>query len=288
MQATRGARPIKNSVIQGWYDTHEYQDISLTEYATVWRNWLEFSETKSITGLDKFAHADYTQGTSQTFDQFVIKHSKDRTITALVGEFQYHQCLGKHINFQSMQYFHADQLHGPGLTALIISAPFSDFGVLHPDFNQIMDICTRMDVPVCLDLAYWGISKNVHLDLDRYPCIQEVTCSLSKPFFTLENHRVGIRFTRKYCDDGISMLNEVNMQNKHSMSLGVHYMKNFGPDWNWNTYAQKYEQACDELDLVYTDTVIFGLGRYPMYSEFNRGITHNNRVCISQYLGDTQ
>ena len=46
-----------------------------------------------------------------------------------------------------------------------------------------------------------------------YPCITDVTCSLSKPFFTLENHRVGIRWTRDYVDDGVSMLNEVSMQN---------------------------------------------------------------------------
>jgi hypothetical protein len=195
MKATRGARPIKNSEIQRWYDAHEYHDISLTEYATVWKNWLEFSDKKSIKGLDKFAHADYTQGTSQTFDQFVIRHAKDRQITVLDGEFQYHQCLGKHLNyFQDIQYFHADKVYGRGLTALIISAPFSDMGVVHPDFDNIMETCTRLDVPVCLDLAYWGIAKNIHIDLDQYPCIQEVTCSLSKPFFTLENHRVGIRW----------------------------------------------------------------------------------------------
>jgi hypothetical protein len=156
---------------------------------------------------------------------------------------------------------------------------------MHPEFNDILNICAINDIPVCVDLAYWGISKNIHLDLS-YPAIQEITCSLSKSFYALENHRVGIRFTTTYADDGISMLNEVNMQNNHSMSLGVHFMKSFSPDWNWETYQDKYEHVCEERNLVYTDTVIFGLGGEE-YQQFNRGVPGNNRVCISEYLGDT-
>jgi hypothetical protein len=109
---------------------------------------------------------------------------------------------------------------------------------------------------------------------------------LSKPFYTLENHRVGIRFTRDYVDDGISMLNEVNMQNKYSMALGVHYMKQFGPDWNWETYQTRYNEVCDQYNLHPTDTVIFGLGDEVRHSEFNRGVPGNYRVCISEYLNN--
>ena len=72
-----------------------------------------------------------------------------------------------------------------------------------------------------------GYCKNIHIDLNQFPAIKEVTCSLSKPFYTLENHRVGVRFTKDYVDDGVSMLNEVKMQNNYSMALGVKYMKNF-------------------------------------------------------------
>ena len=149
-----------------------------------------------------------------------------------------------------------------------------------------MSICMDFDIPVCLDLAYWGISKNVHIDLDMYTCIKEVTCSLSKPFFTLENHRVGIRFTRDYVDDGITMLNDVNMQNKYSMSLAKHYMEHYTPDWNWETYANKYQEVCHNLDLVWTDTIIFGLGDEERHKEFSRGVNGNYRVCISNHLGD--
>ena len=286
MKLTRGARPIKNQTVLDWYNKHEYQDISLEDYTNVWRNWLEFSDLNSITGLDQFTFAHYTQGTSQTFDNFAVRHAKNRCLIALQGEFQYHACLGKHIEFKALHHIHPDLMYGKNMHALIISAPFSEYGCMHPEFETTMDICNQFDIPVCLDLAYWGIGKHIHIDLDSFPCIKEVTCSLSKPFYTLENHRVGVRFAREDFDDGITMLNDVDMQNKHSMSLGVHFMKNFTPDWNWITHKENYEKICDEQDLVYTDTVIFGLGTDEQHEKFNRGIKNNHRVCISEFLGD--
>ena len=291
MTAVRGARPIRNKELSDFHFHLDKNDIaipSVGKYSTVWREWLNFSNNKSLKGLESFTHADYTQGTSQTFDNFILRHSKDREIIVLEGDFQYHACLGKHVEFKYIEYPHhlEGTLKGPGLHALLISAPFSDFGCIHPDFEYIMKICDVHDIPVCLDLAYWGIAKNIHIDLDKFPAIKEVTCSLSKPFFTLENHRVGIRFTKDYVDDGISMLNEVKMANNYSMALGVEYMRNFSPDYNWDKYRKPYEKLCRDLDLVYSDSVIFALGDAERHEEFNRGVEGNYRVCISEWLGD--
>lgn len=289
MKAVRGARPIRCKEVADHYSKHVYRELSLLEYTECWREWLQYSDHKTITGLDDFAHADYTAGTSQTFDHFVLKHS-DKNILVLRGDFQYHACISKFNQFTYVDYDNIEDLHasitGNNLHALIISAPFSDLGKVHPQFDSIMSVCEARQIPVCLDLAYWGISKNVHLNLSRYNCIQEVTASLSKPFFALENHRVGVRFTREYTDDGISMQNEVGMQNKHSMSLGVHFMQGFSPDWNWSTFADRYAEECHTQGLEETDTVIFGLGDAKRHSEYNRGIPHNYRVCISEFLGD--
>ena len=289
MPAVRGARPIRNKEI---FDFHQnlnnLKTPTLEEYSHIWKEWINYSDTKSLKGLDNFKHADYTQGTSQTFDNFILKHSFNRQIIVLQGDFQYHACLGKHVDFKYIDYPHhlESVLQGPDLHALIISAPFSDFGCIHPEFEYIMNVCEQYNIPVCLDLAYWGISKHVHINLDKYPAIHEVTCSLSKPFYTLENHRIGVRFTKEYCDDGISMLNEVKMANNYSMALGIEYMKNFSPDYNWNKYRSQYEDVCHNNDLVWTDTVIFGLGDDVRHKDFNRGVSGNYRVCISEFLGD--
>lgn len=291
MQPVRGARPIKSKLVADRYNTHVYRDVPLKEYTDCWREWMQYSDLKTITGLEDFEYADYTAGTSQTFDHFALKHS-DKIITVLRGDFQYHACVSKVNQFQYIEYDRVEHFYnsiaGNNLHALVISAPFSDTGMLHPLFENIMNTCDSVQIPVCLDLAYWGISRNVHLDLSKYQCITEVTCSLSKPFFTLENHRVGVRFTREYADDGISMLNEVGMQNKHSMSLGMHYMSGFDPDWCWNEYADRYSRICHSQGLDETDTVIFGLGSAERHSEYNRGNPGIFRVCVSEFLGDIQ
>jgi len=54
----------------------------------------------------------------------------------------------------------------------------------------------------------------------------------------------------------------------------------------WNKYKSIYEDVCNDNDLVYTDTVIFGSGDEVRHSEHNRGVSGNYRVCISGWLGD--
>jgi len=279
---TKSPRPIASRIIDQHYGLHRFQHTTLDVYTSLWRSWMSTSQHKSIEGLDRFAHADFVQGTTQTFDQFVLRHAKTRTIVCFAGDFQYHACVAKHCDFAKLLH-HQDLAAGQ---ALIISLPFSALARQHPDFETILDRCDELEIPVCLDLAYWGIAKNVSVDLDAHPCVSEITCSLSKPFFTLQNHRIGVRFSRQYLDDGISMLNEVGVQNHHSMSLGMHYMQQFSCDWNWQQYQEKYSRVCHDLDLDTTDTVIFGTSHDPKYQEFNRGIQGHNRIGISLLLQD--
>jgi hypothetical protein len=283
MEFKKGARPIESSAVKDHYTLHQYKKPSLEKYASTWKSWLVNSDEKSLAGLDDFSNIDYTQGTSQTFDQFVIRYAKQKEIAAFVGDFQYHACITKNLNFKWIKS--VDELATGH--ALIISMPFSDLGTAHPDFDNILKKCNSLNIPVCLDLAYWGIAKNIFLDLKLYPCVTEVTASLSKAFYTLENHRVGVRFSRQYLDDGISMLNEVQMQNFFSMSLGIHYMEKFSCDWNWQNYKEKYQTICQSHCLNTTDVIIFGTSAHNKYSYLNRGIPENNRICISPLLKDT-
>jgi len=275
MTQQRGARPIESRSIAQWLLKYSHKKVDLAEYASTWKQWLQNTNNKILTGIEDFAYSDYTQGTSQTFDHFLLRNHK-REITIFPGEFQYHQCTGRHLKF-------SDKINHN--SAVIISVPFSDFGKVHPFLFDTLQKCNQFDVPVCLDLAYWGISKNIELHLEEFPCVTDVTSSLSKPFFTLEQHRVGIRFCREYANDGISMINEVGMHNSYSVGLGTHYMNQFSCDYMWETYGDSYYATCSDLNLQFTDTVIFGLGGEE-YHEYNRGVPGNNRVCISNNLGD--
>jgi hypothetical protein len=231
-----GARPIETQAVHDHYLNYQFAKPTVESYTQSWYQWLTNSDTKTLLGLEQFSHRDYTCGTSHAFDHFVLRHSRQRQIVVFAGDFQYHACISKQLDFAYVSS--VDKLRGD--LALIISVPFSDLGTTHPEFDQILSKCDQLSIPVCLDLAYWGIAKNVFLDLNQHQCVQEITASLSKPFYTLENHRIGVRFSRHYLDDGISMLNEVHMPNFYSMGLGMHFMHKFSCDWNWQHHGNNY------------------------------------------------
>jgi hypothetical protein len=278
---TKASRPIALYTVKLHYESIKFiqSDVTFNQYADCWRAWLENCELKTLTGLDGFAHQDFTQGTSQAFDMFVLRHIAHRTIVTVRGDFQYHKCLGKYGNFITVD----SELSLNQDMAVIISYPFSGTGDAYI-VKRVLAKCNELKIPVLLDLAYWGISKNLDINLNDYPCITEVASSLSKPFFNLETHRVGIRFSREYLDDGVSMQNEVGMQNKLSMSLGVSYMNKFDADWSWNTLGSRYSKLCHDNNLTGTDCIIFAHGG-EAYADHNRG-PGVNRVCVSGLLAD--
>jgi hypothetical protein len=83
------------------------------------------------------------------------------------------------------------------------------------------------------------------------------------------------------------MINEVGMQNIYSMSLGVHYMQQFDCDWVSLRFKTAQQRTCAALGLKVSDSVIFGLGGSD-FQQYNRGISDNNRVCISEFLHDLE
>lgn len=279
---SKRATPISSSIIKQHLEGHKFRRPSLQDYVCQWQNWLCDTKLKRLHGIDHFRYADYSQGTSQVFDQFVLRHGHRRTISCFLGDFQYHACVSKHQRFQLLD--RVDQIDHTH--SLLISLPFSATGSPHEEFESILDRCDQMAVPVCVDLAYWGITKNCSLDLAAHPSVQEITASLSKPFYTLEQHRVGVRFSRQYLDDGISMINEVGTQNFYSMSLGMHYMDSFDADWNWNQHQERYFNVCQRHNLNTTNTVIFGISHEDQYQDFNRGQPGINRICLSKLLED--
>ena len=280
MKIQQGARPICSKDVHEHHVKFVFEAVSIDCYRHCWHQWITGSRSKTLLGLDQFLYADFVNGTSQTFDHFWLKYRHKRCVI-FRGDFQYHACVNRPHGFCYMDT-PDDLLAGD---SLVISLPFSDYGAQHPDWESIMQRCDQLDIPVCVDLAYWGISHNLYLDLREHHCIEQVTCSLSKPFWTLENHRVGIRFSRSYNNDGISMINEVNMQNLYSMSLGHHFMQKFDCDWNTDKFKTSQESVCKKLGLMVTDTVIFGSGG-PDFKHHNRGIANHNRVCISEFLCD--
>ena len=62
MPAVRGARPIRNMEVLDFHDSLQLKDVSLDEYTNTFREWINYSEDKSLKGLDQFKHAELYTG----------------------------------------------------------------------------------------------------------------------------------------------------------------------------------------------------------------------------------
>ena len=66
-------------------------------------------------------------------------------------------------------------------------------------FDLRMDLADKCEVPVLLDMVYFGTCVNIDIDTERYPAIEEIVFSLGKTFII--GARAGIRSQKVLTDD---------------------------------------------------------------------------------------
>jgi len=250
----------------------ELKDKFLNEYFS----WLQTSKLNTLKGLEKFKNLSYVHGTSQTFDAFYAEN-KNRRFRCFKGDFFYH-ALSWRNNYTS-SFIDEEKLQSND--AVVISVPFSDNGHIHPDTEEVLETCNKLEIPVLIDLAYYNLARGIDFDLDE-PCISTITFSLSKGFSLLDRLRIGIRCKRNFNDDPVDVFNSFDMFNKAGAAIGLEIIKNFSPDHNQNKFYEKQKDVCSKFKFEQSNCVVFGLGD-ENYSKFNRG-SHWNRVCISNFL----
>lgn len=283
MLNTRGVRPVVDHSVKAFVEKLNcskdlYNDEIVDQFVNKFVSWISSSEYNSIIGLENFEQRTVVAGTAQTFDHFYWQH-KDRRFRFFKGEFMYHSAFLKN----GGEYAYIEDARLDKNDALIISIPFSDTGTTRQDLKFFLHNCNIMGIPVLLDFAYFPCTKNIDIDLNHYPCVETITFSISKAFYGAEYLRAGIRLQRHSNDDGIDVLNHVEMINKPSLSIALALMEKYSIDHNWKTYSQAYRKVCKDLNLSETDCIMFGLGGNE-YHHLNRG-NSTNRVCISEYIG---
>jgi hypothetical protein len=279
----RGAKPISDYTIRNFINNIDTNDMLYNEklqdnFIKTFYQWVESSKHNTVLGLDKFNSLKIVNGTVQTFDHWYWRH-KEKRFRVFKGEFMYHSALLK--NGGDWKYLDNDLAVND---ALIISVPFSDYGSQRSDMLEYLEQCNNLNIPVLLDFAYYPCAKNIDIDLNKFPCVETVTFSISKAFYGAEYLRAGIRLDRNNVDDGIDVFNSVDMVNRISLGIAIELMKNFSVDYNWDNYSYIYTQVCKEYNLTETDCVMFGLGGKE-YIDYNRG-SSVNRVCISDLIGE--
>ena len=169
---------------------------------------------------------------------------------------------------------------------MIISVPFSDSGNEPKELYDILEECEAKGIPVWIDAAYMVMAGNIQLDL-RYNCIEGISFSLTKGFYGCERLRIGVRMKREYEDDGIDIANSMSMVSAVGCYVGYEIINKFSCDYIYNTYRGRQEIICEELDLVPSKSVIFGLGDKfnKQHDMYNRG-SDFRRICLSNEIGD--
>lgn len=247
------------------------------QFVEGYRNWIMSTKINTVLGLDQFAIAVYSNGTTEAFDHFYLKHHS-RRFRCFRGEYMYHMASWKTV-FPSWKYIDDAPLEKND--AVIISFPFADLGQEHARTKQVLDQCLELGIPVLLDCAYFGLCSNMTFDL-THPAITEVTFSLSK-FLPVAHLRIGMRLTRIDDDDGLLICNKTLYTNRIGAAVGLKIINMFDPDYIVNTYQQSQLKMCKELDIVPSKSIIFGIDYQNQHAQYNRGGI-SNRLCLAKYL----
>ena len=260
---------IENSLPVPQVESQEFCDKFIT--------WIKSTKLNTISGLENFPYAAYSNGTTEAFDKFYMKNNK-RRFRCFRGEYMYHQVTWRN-NWPDWKFIEDEPLAEND--AVIISLPFSDTGNEHASMHTVLTICNDLKIPVLVDCVYFGVCSNINFDFN-YDCITDITFSLSKTF-PLAYARVGMRLTRVDDDDSLLMLHKIGYTNRIGAALGVELMEKYSPDYIVTKFLEKQIALCDELGVVPSNTVLFGIDVNNKYPEYNRG-GPTNRLGLHKHL----
>jgi hypothetical protein len=251
-------------------------DITIHErFLANYQEWICLSKNNTIIGLDSFKAAAFSNGTTEAFDKFYLKHST-RRLRYFRGEYMYHTAIGKHY-FKEVAFIDDEPIAKEDV--VVMSFPFANTGGEHVNYKEVLRQCDALNVPVLIDCAYINIAGGLTFDFN-YNCIEEIVFSLSKAF-PVGHLRIGMRLSRIDNDDPLFVYNKNKYINRLGAAVGLKLIERYSPDYNFNTYRKTQLEFCKILNITPSPTVVFGTSY--KFSEYNRG-GDVNRLCFSKYL----
>lgn len=290
-----GSRAIADQTVKAELDNVSsvtdiiYQHDIVKTFEQSFAGWLTAQSSNFLYGLENF-EADISQGATQGFDSFYLRHQQKR-IAFFQGEYFYHPLTAQYLKIPSVCIHSCKELL-PG-DILAISVPFCDTGNSVEDLESILTHCDQHNIPVLLDCAYWTISSGLQLNLN-HSCIDTIMFSLSKTF-PVAHARIGMRYTRPGLRDGQKLHSQINYSNRLSAAIGQQLISKFSSDYIVTKYKTQQLKLCSLLGLVPSQSVIFADGTAEWQEYGRKGLleTYNydtdyrlfkNRICLTQLL----
>ena len=247
-----------------------WQYCNTKDFADYYKKWILSSTNCKIFGLDNFNYY-LTDGVTGAFSDFEKSFSHLKSVV-FRGEYPFHRDTG------CSTIDHISELKFG--QKLYISCPFAAHGCVHFNFDLILESCEKQNIPVFIDMAYFGACSISSLDLN-YKCIKFIGFSMSKAFGT-GFCKIGLCFTNEK-NTFMELLNQYSYVNHVSIGIHQEIIKNFSPDYLYNKYRQKQIEICNKFDFNTSDTVFLGYTDTPKIKGFDREGTVS-RFGISDLL----
>jgi hypothetical protein len=231
-------------VLSGALDK-DISDTVYTNFKQEMTNWLFASKLNTLTGFDNFSRVDIMNGCTQFIDNLYMQGS----VQVLTDDYRYHQRLGK------AKFVDTGKLIS--YVPLVIAMPFPQVGKAHGSMKKLLDEAFDKNIPVHIDGAWVSCCRDIDFNFS-HPSVQSLGISLSKGL-GLGWNRIGLRWTKNTVQDSISIMNDFNMNNRALAMIGLHFLRNFEPDYLWNRYGEHYYKVCKDFNLTPTSSIYLAL-----------------------------
>lgn len=263
-------RRFLESNIQSWFsDDGNFSDmVNHEDFLNIFKTWIASSQSCKIEGLDSFDFATPSLGVTQALDAFHYQILREgRRLRVFRGEYPYAR--DTHPFDYDLGYLNDAPLKSGD--AVILSLPFSGSGDPHPKMQQLFRDCERLEVPLFLDMAWFGTCTDIEVDLS-HPAITHVAFSLTKGL-TCGNYRSGVRFSRRLPDhpkDKLLLQHQWNHGIHLNLKIGRELMKKFGPDTQVEKYRSLQLAICNEWGLQASHCVHIANSHEDRFAGFQR------------------
>ncbi len=241
----RKIESLITEVLDGRLDK-DISDAVYDNFKTETEQWILASPFNDLKGLDSFGRKDIIIGCTQFIDTIYM----NGPVQVLSNDYRYHDRLKLAIGFKDVGSLIPD-------VPLIIALPFPSLGRIHPNMEEILDECTKKNIPVHIDGAWITCSRAINFNFD-HPAVVSVAISLSKGL-GLGWNRIGLRWTKETKPDAITIMNDFHMNNRALAMIGLHFVRNLPSDYLWLTHGEHYYKVCRDFELTPTRSIHLAL-----------------------------